>query len=164
MPRNLVTLVASRLMEATAWTAAEVTQEVVATLAEVFDADAAFLRNNYGIGASKLIAEWPPRPDRPDPDPLAVIPFTSADPVFAYCAYETSGLKGHVWRAAARDSDVRNRLWAIRRLSTYDSAGPGGLSTRPSVFEIGNQTVACAAGGIASVLLEAGDHRPAGTI
>ena len=59
MPRNLVTLVASRLMEATAWTAAEVTQEVVATLAEVFDADAAFLRNNYGIGASKLIAERP---------------------------------------------------------------------------------------------------------
>ena len=42
--------------------------------------------NDHNIGASKLIAEWPPRPDRPDPDPLEVVDFACADPVFAYCA------------------------------------------------------------------------------
>jgi diguanylate cyclase len=88
VPRNLVTLVASRLMEATASTAAEVTQGVLANLVELFDADVGFLRyNDHDIRASKLIAEWPPRPHRPDPDPLAIVQFTSADPVFAYCAY-----------------------------------------------------------------------------
>jgi len=86
--RNLVTLVAGRLMEATASTAVEVTQEVLASLVALFDADAGFLRfNDHNAGASKLVAEWPPRRDRPDPDPLAVVEFSSADPVFAYCAY-----------------------------------------------------------------------------
>ncbi len=30
-----------------------------------------------------LVAEWPPRPEVPDPDPLGVIPFETADPTFA---------------------------------------------------------------------------------
>ena len=37
------------------------------------------------IRASVLVAEWPPRTDVPDPDPLAVVHFTSADPVLAQC-------------------------------------------------------------------------------
>ncbi len=90
MPRGLefvVSSVAAQLMDATASTAAEVSQQVLANLVEQFDMDAAFLRHtDHNAGASKLIAEWPPRPNRPHPDPLAVAHFTSADPVFAYCA------------------------------------------------------------------------------
>ncbi|HYB34622.1 MAG TPA: diguanylate cyclase, partial [Mycobacterium sp.] len=91
MPRRLdfvVSSVAAQLMDATASTAAEVSQQVLANLVEQFDADVGFLRHNdHTIGASKLVAEWPPRPNRPDPDPLEVVHFASADPVFAYCEH-----------------------------------------------------------------------------
>ena len=91
MPRRLdrvVSSVAAQLMDATASTATEVRQQVLANLVEQFDVDAAFLRHNdHDVRASKLVAEWPPRPNRPDPDPLEVAHFTSADPVFAYCAH-----------------------------------------------------------------------------
>ena len=84
MPRNLVAAVAERLMEATASTAAQVSEQVLVQLVEQLKADASFLRrNDHGLRASVLVAEWPPRPHVPDPDPLAVIHFTSADPVFA---------------------------------------------------------------------------------
>jgi diguanylate cyclase len=75
-------------MDATASTAAEISQQILAYLVEQFDTDAAFLRHNdHNVRASKLVAEWPPRPNRPDPDPLEVVHFTSADDVFAYCAH-----------------------------------------------------------------------------
>jgi hypothetical protein len=81
VPRKLdlvVSSVAAQLMDATASTAAEMSQQVLANLVEQFDADAGFLRHNdHNVGASKLIAEWPPRPDRLDPDPLAVVDFAS---------------------------------------------------------------------------------------
>ena len=84
MPRNLVAAVAERLMEATASTAAQVSEQVLAQLVEHFNADASFLRHNdHGLRASVLVAEWPPRSDVPDPDPLAVIHFANADPILA---------------------------------------------------------------------------------
>ena len=87
MSHRLDTDVALKLMDASAVNAAEVSQQVLANLVERFQADAGFLRHNdHNIRASKLVAEWPPRPNRPDPDPLEVVHFTSADPVFAYCA------------------------------------------------------------------------------
>jgi diguanylate cyclase len=74
VPRNLVVAVAERLMEATASTAAQVSEQVLAQLVEHFNADASFLRHNdHGLRASVLVAEWPPGSDVPDPDPLAVI-------------------------------------------------------------------------------------------
>jgi diguanylate cyclase (GGDEF)-like protein len=74
-------------MDADASSSTKVSREVLAYLVEQFDVDAAFLRHNdHKIGASKLVAEWPPRPNRPDPDPLEVVDFACADPVFAYCA------------------------------------------------------------------------------
>ena len=80
----LVSSVAGQLLEATASTAAQVSGQVLARLVEQFDLDYSFLRHNdHDIGASVLVAEWPPRPNVPDPDPLAVIHFSSADPVFA---------------------------------------------------------------------------------
>ena len=80
----LVSSVASQLLEATASTAAQVSGQVLASLVEQFDLDYSFLRHNdHDIGASVLVAEWPPRSNVPDPDPLAVVHFSSADPVLA---------------------------------------------------------------------------------
>src|ERR1700730_2318146 len=71
-------------MEATASTAAQVSEQVLAQLVEHFNADASYLRHNdHGLRASVLAAEWPPRSDVPDPDPLAVIHFANADPILA---------------------------------------------------------------------------------
>ena len=91
MPRSLdlvVTSVATQLMEATASTATQVSEKVLAQLVEQFDVDASFLRHHdHDIRASVLVAEWPPRTDVPDPDPMAVVHFTSADPVLAQCEH-----------------------------------------------------------------------------
>ncbi len=91
VPRSLdlvVTSVATQLMEATGATATRVSERVLAQLVEQFDLDASFLRHHdHDIRASVLVAEWPPREDLPDPDPLAVVHFTSADPVLAECEH-----------------------------------------------------------------------------
>ncbi|MBJ7336155.1 EAL domain-containing protein [Mycolicibacterium sp.] len=71
-------------MAANAATSASVSQDVLAVLLEYFDVDVSFLRyNDHSIRASILIAEWPLRPDVPDPDPLKVVFYEDADPVFA---------------------------------------------------------------------------------
>jgi diguanylate cyclase (GGDEF)-like protein len=89
LPRSLdlvVTSVATRLMEATASTATRVSERVLAQLVEQFNVDGSFLRHHdHDIRASVLVAEWPPRVDVPDPDPMAVVHFTSADPVLSLC-------------------------------------------------------------------------------
>jgi diguanylate cyclase (GGDEF)-like protein len=83
---DLVTAVATQLMEATASTAAQVSEQVLAKLVEQLDVDVCFLRHNdHQAGVSRVVAEWPPRPHRADPDPLAVARFTSANPIFAMC-------------------------------------------------------------------------------
>jgi diguanylate cyclase (GGDEF)-like protein len=79
-----VTTVAVRLMAANAATSPLVSQEVLAVLVEYFDVDFSFLRyNDHSIRASILVAEWPLRPGVPDPDPLRVVFYKDADPVFA---------------------------------------------------------------------------------
>lgn len=87
MSRSLdvvVTEVATRLIGATAATQPRLSQEVLAELVEVFDVDVSFLRHNdHAIRATKLIAEWPVRPNIPDPDPLGIVYFADADPIFA---------------------------------------------------------------------------------
>jgi diguanylate cyclase (GGDEF)-like protein len=87
VPRSLevvVTEVATRLIGATAATQPRVSQEVMAELVDVLGVDASFLRHNdHAIRATKLIAEWPVRPDIPDPDPLGIVFFADADPIFA---------------------------------------------------------------------------------
>ncbi|HEY2502808.1 MAG TPA: bifunctional diguanylate cyclase/phosphodiesterase [Mycobacterium sp.] len=90
MQRELefVTSVAAQLMEANASTAATVSEQVLARLVHLFDADTGFLRHNdQTIGASKLIAEWPPRPSRPLADLLPIVDSTGDDDVFAPCAH-----------------------------------------------------------------------------
>ena len=56
MPRNLVAAVAERLMEATASTATQASDQVLAQLVEQLKADARFLRrNDHGLRASVLV-------------------------------------------------------------------------------------------------------------
>jgi diguanylate cyclase (GGDEF)-like protein len=84
----LVTSVAGQLVEATASTATEVTEHVLAKLVAQFDLDYGFLRrNDHDIRASILVGEWPPRQEVPDPDPLSVIHFSSIDPHFTLHAH-----------------------------------------------------------------------------
>jgi diguanylate cyclase len=91
MPRSLdlvVTSVASALMEATGSTATQVSEKVLAELVEQFDVDASFLRHHdHAIRASVLVAEWPPRIDVADPDPMAAVHFANADAVLAQCEH-----------------------------------------------------------------------------
>lgn len=92
MPESLdlvVTSVATRLMGATAATAVDVSQGVLAELVEYFGVDVSFLRrNDHTLRASVLVAEWPVRPGIPDPDPLKVVYFEGADPVFALAEHQ----------------------------------------------------------------------------
>ncbi|MFD7841653.1 putative bifunctional diguanylate cyclase/phosphodiesterase [Nocardia sp. NPDC059764] len=88
MPRrtldSLVTQVASELMGVDATTMVAASERVLSWLIEHFDVDTSFLRHtDRDRRASILIAEWPPRPVVPDPDPLQVTYFDSSDSVFS---------------------------------------------------------------------------------
>ncbi|MGX7729923.1 putative bifunctional diguanylate cyclase/phosphodiesterase [Rhodococcus sp. 2H158] len=81
---NIVTRVASRLMPADAASHHSVIERVLQDLVEHFEVDTCFLRyNDHDIHATVLVAEWPPREFVPSPDPLGVVHFRDADPIFA---------------------------------------------------------------------------------
>ena len=80
----LVTAAAAELMAATARNSAAISQRVLHELVSHFGVDWGFLRHNdHTIHATVLIAEWPPRENVPDPDPIGVVYFAGADSVFA---------------------------------------------------------------------------------
>ncbi|MFF0632728.1 putative bifunctional diguanylate cyclase/phosphodiesterase [Nocardia sp. NPDC004151] len=88
MPRrtldSLVTQVASELMGVDATTMVAASERVLSWLIEHFDVDTSFLRHtDPERRASVLIAEWPPRPVVPNPDPLQVTYFDGSDSVFS---------------------------------------------------------------------------------
>jgi diguanylate cyclase (GGDEF)-like protein len=86
---EVVTAVATELMAVNAATSGSVSERVLADLVAHFGVDVSFLRHNdHNIRATRLVAEWPVRPDIPDPDPLAVVYFDDADPVFALCEHQ----------------------------------------------------------------------------
>ncbi|SPM36508.1 Predicted signal transduction protein containing a membrane domain, an EAL and a GGDEF domain [Mycobacterium rhizamassiliense] len=79
---SLVTAAAAELMAATAANSAAISQRVLTLLVEALGQDFGFLRHNdHKIGATVLIAEFPPR--NADPDPIGVVYFGDADSVFA---------------------------------------------------------------------------------
>jgi diguanylate cyclase len=81
---DLVTAAAAELMAATAGNSAAISQRVLGNLVDHFGVDFGFLRHNdHTIHATVLVAEWPPREDVPDPDPISVVYFADADSVFA---------------------------------------------------------------------------------
>jgi diguanylate cyclase (GGDEF)-like protein len=123
VPRSLdlvVTAVATQLMAASAATSVEVSQRVLADLVDYFDVDVSFLRyNDHKIRASKLIAEWPIRPDIPNPDPLAVVYFADADPVFAQSEHAK---KPMVFRPEPATDDYQRRIEEGRHVPTTSMA------------------------------------------
>jgi diguanylate cyclase (GGDEF)-like protein len=125
-PRSLdlvVTAVATQLMAANAATSVQVTQQVMADLVAYFGVDVSFLRyNDHQIRASILIAEWPPRPDIPEPDPLAIVYFADADPVFAH---SEDGKKPMVFRPEPATDDYQRRISEGRHIpATSMAAAP----------------------------------------
>ncbi|MEX7470131.1 putative bifunctional diguanylate cyclase/phosphodiesterase [Mycobacterium adipatum] len=81
---GLVDLAAKRLITAHTENAVEVSELVLTDLAAYLGLDVAFLRHNdHEIHATRLVAQWPIRTYVPDPDPIGVVYFAEADPVFA---------------------------------------------------------------------------------
>lgn len=81
---GLVTAVATELMGVTYATLQEASKQLLHRLVDYFEVDLSFLRrNDHDLGATILVAEWPPRCEVPMPDPLGVIFFADADPTFA---------------------------------------------------------------------------------
>jgi diguanylate cyclase len=81
---GLVTEAAAELMAATAGNSVAISERVLRDLVGHFGVDTGFLRHNdHTIHATVLVAEWPRREVIPDPDPIGVVYFADADPVFA---------------------------------------------------------------------------------
>jgi diguanylate cyclase (GGDEF)-like protein len=81
---DLFTQLATELMSVSAASMPKALQRTVTALTEFFEVDTGFFRrNDHALGASILEAEWPVRENKPDPDPLGVVPFRGSDPVFA---------------------------------------------------------------------------------
>lgn len=81
---ELVTEVATSLMTDRAASVTETCELVLRRLVAYFGVDLSFVRGNDDERrATVLIAEWPARSFVPDPDPLGVVYFAGADPVFA---------------------------------------------------------------------------------
>ncbi len=81
---ELVTSVATDLMGITAPTLNDAAQRLLHQLVDYLDVDLSFLRrNDHSQRTTTLVAEWPPRTAIPVPDPLGVISFADADPIFA---------------------------------------------------------------------------------
>jgi diguanylate cyclase (GGDEF)-like protein len=78
----LVTRIAVKLMSVTASSMFETFEWMLQVLTEFFEVDVSFVRRTDFVRESSiLVAEWPPREDIPDPDPLGQVPF-GADPIF----------------------------------------------------------------------------------
>lgn len=88
---HLVTEVAATLMPVETSTVLAAYGRVLRALVEYFACDAGFLRHHdHAARVSVMVAEWPARPDAPEPDPLGRVPFDGADPVFAACENMTT--------------------------------------------------------------------------
>lgn len=111
---RVVTEVATRLMAADSSNYTQVYTDVLEILVDYFGVDVSFLRrNDHEIGASILVAEWPLRPEIPDPDPLRVVYFADADPVFAELEHRKKPL---IVRPEPETDDYQRRIEAGRNV------------------------------------------------
>src|SRR5664279_102279 len=77
-------------------------------LVDYFAVDLSFLRrHDPSRGTTTLVAEWPPRSDIPDPDPLGVIRFADADPIFAATEHLSTVM---LTRPDGADADYQDRI------------------------------------------------------
>jgi len=105
---DLVTAAAAQLMAATAGNAAAISQHVLRDLVSHFGVDFGFLRHNdHTVHATVLVAEWPPRANVPDPDPIGVVYFADADSVFALIENHK---EPYVLRPEAANADYQNYI------------------------------------------------------
>jgi diguanylate cyclase (GGDEF)-like protein len=105
---ELVTKTATDLMAVTAATLPGASQDLLRHLVDYFDVDLSFLRRNDAArGTTTLVAEWPQRPDIPDPDPLGVVYFADADPVFAATEHLSSVM---ITRPDGADEEYQERV------------------------------------------------------
>lgn len=122
---ELVTTVANQLMTVDAATSAEVSQRVLAYLVEQLGVDVSFLRHNdRDRRATRLVAEWPPRLNIPDPDPLRLIYFADADPVFALCEHAKEPL---VFRPEPATEDYQRLIEEARGVPVTSAAAVPGI-------------------------------------
>ena len=105
---DLVTAAAAELMAATAGNSAAISQRVLRDLVSHLEVDTGFLRHNdHTIHATVLVAEWPPRENVPDPDPIGVVYFAGADSVFE----RAENLKApYVLRPEPPNADYQRRI------------------------------------------------------
>lgn len=104
---HLVTEVASELVAVDAGTVRAAYTRVLRSLVEYFGVHASYLRHHDRSNrSSTMIAEWPARPDAPDPDPLGVV-FFDDDPVFAMCEHLTTP---RIFRPQPETEDYRKRV------------------------------------------------------
>ncbi len=138
MPSSLelvVTSVATQLMGVNAANSVEVSQHVLAGLVEYFDVDVSFLRrNDHDIHASILVAEWPVRPGIPDPDPLAVVYFADADPVFALAEHQKEPI---VFRPEPATDDYQRTINESRQIPATSMACVPLLSSEATTGVLG---------------------------
>jgi diguanylate cyclase (GGDEF)-like protein len=114
------TSVAAQLMGVDSATSVEVSQRVLADLVEYLDVDVSFLRHNdHRIRASILVAEWPLRPGIPDPDPLGVVYFADADPVFALAEHQKEPV---VFRPEPATDDYQRTINESRQIPATSMA------------------------------------------
>ena len=137
-PRSLdlmVKSVATQLMAANATTSVEVSQRVLADLVSYLGVDVSFLRyNDHKIRASRLIAEWPIRPNIPDPDPLEIVYFADADPVFAV---SENAKKPVVLRPEPATDDYQRRIEESRAVPATSMAAAPLLSGNVTTGALG---------------------------
>ncbi len=105
---GLVTEAAAKLMAATAVNHIEISQRVLRGLVDHFEVEFGFLRrNDHVIRATVLVAEWPPRENIPDPDPIGVVYFETADSVFRLIENNTAP---YVLRPDPANSDYQRSI------------------------------------------------------
>jgi len=105
---QLVTSVATDLMGVTAPTLHSASEKLLHQLVDYFAVDLSFLRrHDHRRGTTTLVAEWPPRSDIPDPDPLGVIRFDDADPIFAATEHLSTVM---LTRPDGADADYQDRV------------------------------------------------------
>ena len=131
VPGNLVliTSIANQLLKATASTATQASEQVLAQLVEHFDLHYSFLRySDHDIRASVLAAEWPPRSEVTDPDPFAVVSFASDHPALALCQNGKDLVVVH--RLSRKRWFPMRHHWAPFRRRTLGGRRTAGLRAR----------------------------------
>lgn len=105
---QLVTSVATALMGVTAPTLHSASEKLLHQLVDYFAVDVSFLRrHDHHQGTTTLVAEWPPRSDIPEPDPLGVIRFDDAGSIFAATEHLSTVM---VTRPDGADADYQDRV------------------------------------------------------